>query len=105
MKKILLLHPDPAAPPRARRAAAAANPPAVPPPAVAAAKTIVIGPAEESRDGFRVTQGDRYHDGLTWDEMLGLIAELTHPKIRRPRYRMHTSAEWAAYRKRIGLLP
>ncbi len=30
--------------------------------------------------GFYVQQGDRYADWLCWDEMMGLLAELTMPK-------------------------
>lgn len=42
---------------------------------------------------FVVTQGDRSADGLGWDEMIGQVIGLTHPKIRSAHYRMMTPAE------------
>ena len=56
----------------------------------------------ESND-FTVRQGDRYCDRLTWDEMLGSIAELTHPRIGECRYRMLTAEEWAAANRKISM--
>jgi hypothetical protein len=35
---------------------------------------------------YHVHIGDCYADMLTWDEMLGEVAQLTHPEIRHPRY-------------------
>jgi hypothetical protein len=49
---------------------------------------------------FDVFEGERHTDDLTWDEMLGTIAELTHPRIGGCRYRMQTPAEWQAERDR-----
>ncbi len=43
---------------------------------------------------FTVKEGDRYCDKLTWDEMLGTIAELTHPRLGTCSYRMLTEEEW-----------
>lgn len=50
---------------------------------------------------YTVRQGDRYADGLGWDEMLGTICELTHPSIGRARYRMATAEEWAQWHQRM----
>lgn len=30
---------------------------------------------------FDVHEGESYADHLTWDEMLGCVAELTHPEV------------------------
>ena len=38
---------------------------------------------------FDVQEGERIAPKLCWDEMLGTIAELTHPSINRARYRMY----------------
>lgn len=45
-----------------------------------------------------VLASGRRCDGLSWDEMLGQIAGLTHPKIRAPHYNMRTPEEWQAWR-------
>lgn len=50
---------------------------------------------------FNVVEGDRMADSLCWDEMLGQVAELTHPKIASARYRMMTPDERAEYRRRF----
>jgi len=47
-------------------------------------------------NNFTVHEGDRYCDRLCWDEMLGTIAELTHPRIGEARYRMETAEQHAA---------
>ncbi|MFM0507697.1 hypothetical protein [Paraburkholderia sp. RL17-373-BIF-A] len=44
---------------------------------------------------FTVRERDRYCDRLCWDEMLGSVAELTHPRIGEARYRMQTREEHA----------
>lgn len=49
---------------------------------------------------FTVREGDRYHDGLCWDEMLGMVTELTHPRLGQTKYPMLTEGEWAAWRER-----
>ena len=51
--------------------------------------------------GYTVREGDRYADELCWDEMLGQVTELTHPRLGDGRYAMKTEAEWAEYRKRF----
>lgn len=61
-------------------------------------RTITI---EIDEQGFTVREGDRYHDGLCWDEMLGQVTELTHPKLGETRHPMLTEAEWAARRERM----
>ena len=42
---------------------------------------------------FDVHEGERYASRLTWDEMLGQVAELTHSGIKRARYGMYTMEE------------
>jgi hypothetical protein len=58
-------------------------------------RTITI---EITDQGFTVREGYRYHDGLCWDEMLGQVTELTHPKLGQTRYPMLTALEWATRR-------
>lgn len=48
-------------------------------------------------NNFTVQEGEALCDRLCWDEMLGTIAELTHPRIGQARYRMQTAAEREAY--------
>ena len=60
-------------------------------------RTITI---EIDDQGYTVRESDRYHDGLCWDEMLGQVTELTHPKLGQTRYPMLTEAEWTAQRER-----
>jgi hypothetical protein len=62
-------------------------------------RTITIEIDEDK--GYTVREGDRYHDQLCWDEMLGQIAQLTHPQLGAARYQMRTEAEWAEYSKRF----
>lgn len=66
-------------------------------------RTITIEITEDK--GFIVREGDRYHDLMCWDEMLGQIATLTHPDIKGPRYQMRTTAEWAECNKRFEPTP
>lgn len=47
--------------------------------------------------GFAVTEAGRTADRLAWDEMLGQIAQLTHPKIGTAHYRMDTVEEYNAH--------
>lgn len=49
---------------------------------------VCVGP-----NSYTVMEGERYCDRLCWDEMLGTIAELTHPRIGDARYRMQTPDE------------
>lgn len=57
---------------------------------------------------FTIREGDRFTDKLCWEELLGQIATLTHPDIRKPRFPMspedlmkRIEAEGAA--KRAGI--
>ena len=56
--------------------------------------------------GYTVHEGDRFCDRLAWDEMLGTVAELTHPSIGKARYRMETAEQHAerqrAHRERLA---
>lgn len=46
-----------------------------------------------SGSDYTVQEGEAICDRLCWDEMLGTIAELTHPKIGQARYRMETAEQ------------
>ena len=50
---------------------------------------------------FTVRIGARYADRMTWEEMLGQIAELTHPRIDRARFVMLTTEEHVARHERL----
>ncbi|GJH31407.1 hypothetical protein CBA19CS91_01640 [Paraburkholderia hospita] len=50
---------------------------------------------------FTIREIDRACEGLCWDEMLGTVAELTHPRIGDARYRMMTREERAAWEKSL----
>lgn len=64
-------------------------------------RTITIEIADDGGSGdYLVREDDRYCDRLCWDEMLGTIAELTHPKIGVARYRMLTAEEHAELERR-----
>ncbi|MDE3038746.1 MAG: hypothetical protein KGJ21_09905 [Pseudomonadota bacterium] len=52
-------------------------------------------------DNFTITEDDHNSGPLGWDEMLGSIAELTHPKIGVMRYAMRTDEEWSAWREGV----
>ena len=62
-------------------------------------RTITI---EINDQGYTVREDDRYHDGLCWDEMLGMVTELTHPRLGQTKYPMMTAGEWTAWRERRG---
>lgn len=52
------------------------------------------------RDGtIDVHENGRRAGGLGWDEMLGCVAELTHPKVGATRFAMLTDEEWADRRR------
>lgn len=59
--------------------------------------TIIV----RERGGFDVHEGERYSNELTWDEMLGQVASLTHSEISRPRYSMQTPEEWSEWEERV----
>lgn len=46
-----------------------------------------------------VTEDGKRCDGLAWDELIGQVVSLTHPKIGQPQYRMQTAEQWVAERK------
>ena len=56
------------------------------------------GDERYQRCGFDVVdEQDRRANGLNFDEMLGQVVSITHPKLDgRPQYAMKTSHEWAA---------
>jgi hypothetical protein len=65
--------------------------------------TIVV----RSRGGFAVHEGEAFHDGLCFGEMLEQVIGLTHPQVKHPPYPMMTAeehAEWQADRERIRMI-
>ena len=56
----------------------------------------------DGQNEFTVHIGERYSDKMAWEEMLGQVAELTHPDIDRGRFRMLTADEWAAEYVTVG---
>lgn len=48
---------------------------------------------ETQWSGWKVTYGEKYADGLTYDEMLGLVAAITLPKKRPTLQRLKTALE------------
>lgn len=61
-------------------------------------KTITI--ECHDKNDFTVREGDRYVDRLCWEEMLGQVAEMTHPMINAGRFGMLTAEEHAAREQR-----
>ena len=61
---------------------------------------------EKAQYGYNVRQGDRYSDGLAYEEMLGVIVALTFPEIGASRYQnwMKTEQEWCEYYDRRKLI-
>lgn len=55
--------------------------------------------------GFAVTENGRTADRLAWDEMLGQIAQLTHPSINAERYKMLTIEQYQAQEDKFGTEP
>jgi len=63
--------------------------------------TISITPANQPfPNSFQVTQGNRTCEALGWDEMIGQVIALTHPRIRMAHYPMQTAAERRVERAR-----
>jgi len=66
-------------------------------------REIVITISDKNR--IDVREGDKYCDGLSWDEMLGQIAAMTLPKERIEKvkglYPMRTAEEWEQQRKAL----
>ncbi|HSC06781.1 MAG TPA: hypothetical protein VLD59_08140 [Steroidobacteraceae bacterium] len=49
--------------------------------------------------GFDVVDSEgRHADGLCWDDFIGQVVSLTHPKLGVPQYMMRTDAGWAENR-------
>lgn len=44
--------------------------------------------------GFAVYQGERFVEGLCWDEAIGQIINLTHPDLKKECYPMLTDEEY-----------
>lgn len=55
-------------------------------------RIILIQIGDDGR--IEVREDGRTTDQLSWDEMLGQIAEMTHPRIQRGRYPLRTEVEW-----------
>jgi hypothetical protein len=55
--------------------------------------------------GFSVTEAGRTADRLAWDEMLGQVANLTHPKLNTPHYTMLTVDQYEKQEDRFGTEP
>lgn len=52
---------------------------------------------ERTEHGYTVRQGDRYGDGLTFDEMLALVIHLTKPERVPYDNWMKTEEQWEEY--------
>jgi len=65
-------------------------------------RIITIEIADDGGSGdYTVREGDRYRDSLYWDEMLGTVAELTHPRIgKKAQYRLVTAEQHAEHERR-----
>ena len=59
----------------------------------------------DNNKGFAVTEAGRTADRLCWDEMLGQVAQLTHPKINAERYKMLTVEQYAEQEDKFGSDP
>ncbi len=53
------------------------------------------------KGSFNVRESGRETGQLSWDEMLGSIAELTHPRVGQCRYQMLTREEWAEHERKL----
>lgn len=58
---------------------------------------IIIETDKDRKNSFTVRQGDKYSDGLTYEEMLGTISALTMPTERPCIHWMRTKEEWNAW--------
>lgn len=61
-------------------------------------RTITVEIHEDN--SFTVREGDSYCPDLRWDEMLGTIAELTHPRLGTTCYRMLSTSQHALHQRR-----
>ena len=55
---------------------------------------IIIENDKDRKNGFTVRQGDKYSDGLTYYERLGMSSALTMPTERRCIHWMKTEEQW-----------
>lgn len=55
---------------------------------------IIIEIDKDRKNSFTVRQGDKYSDGLTYEEMLGTISALTMPTERPCIHWMRTKEQW-----------
>lgn len=55
--------------------------------------------------GYAVSENGRIADRLTWDEMLGQISQMTHPKINAERYKMLTIEQYHEQEDKFGTAP
>ena len=62
--------------------------------------TFVQGEQKNLFDGWKVSQGEKYADGLGYDEMLGLVAALTMPESRPTLQWMQTAKQHYEFRSR-----
>jgi hypothetical protein len=51
---------------------------------------------EKNDSGYTVWQNGKVQEGLDWHECIGMVTELTHPKLGSPRIAMHTPEFWKA---------
>lgn len=61
-------------------------------------RTITVEIHEDNN--FTVREGGSYCPDLCWDEMLGTVAELTHPRLGTARYRMLSASQHARYQRK-----
>jgi len=54
--------------------------------------------------GWKVTYGDKYADGLCFDEMLGLVATITMPDEKRNLQWLRTKDQHQAWKKQMEQL-
>lgn len=65
-------------------------------------KIELVENAQDGRNGWTVTQGDKSADWLGYDEMLGLVAALTMPDERPAIHWMKTKEQRDAYIRSIS---
>ncbi len=65
----------------------------------------IVSESETIYSGWKVTQGNKYADGLGYDEMLGLIAAMTMPADRPTLQWLKTEEEHLAWRNRLTNKP
>jgi len=65
---------------------------------------LIEGESTETKwSGWKVTFGDKYSDGLGYDEMLGLVAAITMPVERPAISWLKTAEQHQAWRDRISI--